>query len=84
MTKHRILTAALDLSNQDSSGWIRLTRAQVAHHAHCAPSLVSYYFGTVDMLKTAVMERAVRGGLVTVIAQGRIMHHPEVNHVQSL
>lgn len=78
MTDHpfhaQILNAAIDIAQTD--GWRAVTRDRVAEQAYVAQGSVNAHFGTIDALRTAVMEEAVRREIVAIVAQGLAEQHP--------
>jgi AcrR family transcriptional regulator len=72
--KRQILDEALRAS--DTYGYTNITRQMIADHLQLAPGLVSHYFGTMDDLRHAVMQEAVRHSLLRIVAQGLVNKHP--------
>lgn len=68
LRKDHILNVAVRMAMDH--GYTKITRANVAEGAGVSVGLVTRYFGTMCQLKTAIMRRAVKKGLVTIIAQG--------------
>lgn len=72
--KAQILGAALIACQ--SAGFSRVTREQIASLAACPPTLISYYFGTMQALRRAIMREAVASECLPVIAQGLALRDP--------
>src|SRR5574340_633766 len=73
--KQSILTAAMTEAKQH--GYANVTREQIAQRAECAPGLVSFYFGTMQHMKRAIMSEAIRTRELSIIAQGIVDGHPK-------
>lgn len=73
-SKPRILTAAVSLAA--SRGLHDFSRLDVAVRSRLADATVSYHFGDMDKLRTAVMEHAVKNSVLAIIAQGLVHKHP--------
>jgi len=58
-----------------------VTRGRIAKKADTAPSLVSYYLGTMDDMRKTIVERAVETNNLAVIGQALAAHHPGVKSV---
>lgn len=71
--KQQILSTALHLA--ESHGYSNVTRQHVADALNLAPGLISHYFGTMESLRYALMQEAVRGEVLRVIAQGVVAKH---------
>lgn len=63
-----ILGVAVERARE--TGWNHLTRAVVAEAAGVSEALVSHYFGTMDELRVTIMEAAISGRVVEIVAQG--------------
>lgn len=72
-TKQAILISALTLARK--TGLMQFTRLQLAEHAACSEANVSYHYGTMDKLRTAVVVFAVESEAVDVLAQARALRH---------
>lgn len=72
--REEILHAAVLLSL--SLGYQKITQLSVAPVAECAPSLIRFYFGSMDGLRKAVMEHAVKNELAEIVLQGIIAGDP--------
>jgi len=70
LRKSHILNVAVCMAKTE--GYNKITRDKVAEGAGVSTGLVSRYFGTMIQLKTAIMRRAVKQGIVEIIAQGLI------------
>jgi AcrR family transcriptional regulator len=58
-----------------------VTRGAIAKRAKVAPSLVSYYTGTMEDLQTAIVDEAVKTENVAVIGFAIAARHPGVKNV---
>lgn len=65
----QILKAALEVCSKQTT-YSRVTRDQIAARAGCAPTLITYHFGTMNELRRDIMREAVRSECLPVIAQG--------------
>lgn len=82
MTKHlapadrrqQLLDTARDQA--EKSGYLSLTRDGVAQAAGISGALLNYHFGTLDGLRYALMQQAVRAPNLRILAQGVIARHP--------
>lgn len=54
----------------------RVTRAAIAKHAGVATGSVSYHFKSMKKLQDAIVERAVEGKVLKVVAQALANRHP--------
>lgn len=70
MTKERILAAALKLAAE--SHYASITREKVAASAGYTPAAVNYHYGTMDGLRDAVVQEAIRSGNLRVTAQAAV------------
>ena len=66
--KAAILDAALHVAR--THGYAHISREQIATQAACAPALVSRYYGTMTLLRRAIMGAAIARRDLTVLAQG--------------
>lgn len=69
-----ILSAAMQLANL--KGYKRVTRADIAARAEVAPGSVSYHFGSMVKLRTAMVERAVETENLKLLGQALADRHP--------
>lgn len=72
--KSAILDAAVRVAERKH--YAIMTRQDIAAEAGVTGPLVQHYFGTMDQLRRAVMRKAVRDGVLRVIAQGLIAGNP--------
>lgn len=72
----RILQAAIEQAKTDGYQWI--TRDAVAEAAGVSPGTVNTAYGTMPALKRAVLQAAVDGGVLEIVAQGLADRHPIV------
>lgn len=72
--KQSILISALTLARKN--GLMQFTRLQLAEHAACSEANVSYHYGTMEKLRTALVIWAVECESVDVLAQARALRHP--------
>lgn len=77
--RKEILDAAISLSLEH--GYQNITREQVAVRANTSCPLVSWYFGTMEILKSQVMETAVQQEIIGIIAQGLIRYDPQALNI---
>ena len=68
--KADILAAALKVAEE--TNYAHMTRQQVANVSGVSGPLVQHYFGTMTQLRRDVMRKAVRDGVLIVIAQGLV------------
>ena len=68
--KTEILQAAVRLA--ESHGLNEVSREQVAELAKCSTGLVNNYFGTMQLLRRAVVGEAVRVRNLVIIAQALV------------
>jgi AcrR family transcriptional regulator len=76
MLKETILGAAVTLAR--SQGLRALTRHTVAHAAESATGTINYHFGSMDGLRTAVVDYAIQHEIVEVLVQARAERHPRL------
>jgi len=74
MKKEDLLSAALDCARD--LGYQNMTRDDVAGYADCAPSLIHYYFETMEGLRKEVMYSAIEKEDVYVLLQGLVVKNP--------
>lgn len=72
--KESILNAAMQLANLKR--YNRVTRSAIAERADVAPGSVSYHFGSMKKLQTAMIERAVEAKNLKILAQALSDRHP--------
>lgn len=68
LRKQQILATAIALSCE--IGYQNITREQVAERAAVSQTLVSSYFGSMDLLRCEIMEAAIIKDIPQLIAQG--------------
>jgi len=68
--KKEILEAAIRLSKK--IGYSHITRDGVAEKAGVSFALVSFYYGTIEKLKAAVLKEAIGEEIIEIIAQGLV------------
>ena len=66
--QQQILTAALKLAV--THGYTNVTREALADRCHISPALVSHYFGTMALLRRAIIGEAIRTENLDIILQG--------------
>lgn len=69
--REQILAAAVELAK--SKGYSNITREDVAAKAGCSIGLVTLRFSTMEILKKAVMNFAVKNGVLEIICQGLML-----------
>lgn len=72
--KDKILAAAMQVANL--KGYKAVTRNDVAGKADVAAGSVSYHFGDMKKLQTAMVARAIESGNLKVVAQALADRHP--------
>jgi AcrR family transcriptional regulator len=72
--RNEVMRAALHAAQR--YGWSEMTRDHIATAAGSSPGLVSARLGTMQQVRDAVMEEAVRLEVLAVIAQGIAARHP--------
>lgn len=77
--KQKILLAAVKVA--EKRPLYMVTRGAIAKRAKVAPSLVSWYLGTMDELRASVVALAVETNNAAVVASAMIAHHPGVKNV---
>lgn len=77
--KDAILVCAVQRARH--TGLMAFTREQVAKVANCSEANVSYHFGVMDKLRTAVVEYAVENEVVEILAQARAVRHPALGRM---
>lgn len=68
MSKPLMLDAAVSLALR--VGYMNVTRKMLAERCETANSTVSYHFGSMEKLQTAIIKRAIEKRLLVVVAQG--------------
>lgn len=71
--KIKILEVAIELARELS--YQKITREAIAERLNISTALITYYFGTVEGLKDAVMKKAVDDELLDIICQGLASHN---------
>jgi AcrR family transcriptional regulator len=71
--KDTILDGAVQLATH--VGFRKVTRKMAAEKAGCALATVSYHFGSIPALHSAIIERGVELGLSIIVAQGLAEGH---------
>lgn len=66
--QQQILTAALKLAV--THGYENVTREALADRCNVSPALISHYFGTMALLRRAMMGEAITTANLTVLLQG--------------
>lgn len=66
--KKEILAAGVKLA--EAGGYATLTRQQVAREAGTSPPLITRYFSTMEGMRAAIMQEAVRLPALRTVAQG--------------
>jgi len=69
-----ILAAAVSVAQR--TGWLMMTRRDVAQAAGVAEPTVNLYFSNMATLRDAVMREAVRLDIPALVAQGIVAKHP--------
>jgi AcrR family transcriptional regulator len=69
-----ILTAAMELSEKPG-GFARLTRDGIAKRAGVAAGLVTYYFGDMKALRTAIVRKAVADENLAILGEAIALGH---------
>lgn len=77
MLKNDILLVAVRLARTD--GLRSLTRDGVADAAEVGMGTINYHFGTIDDLRTAVVDHAIENEIIEVLAQARAERHPRLH-----
>lgn len=77
--KEKILQAAVKVA--EALPLYAVTRGKIAKKAKCAPSLVSWYFKTMDELRDAIVARAVETNNAEIVAWAIAARHPKADHV---
>lgn len=68
-SKPQILESAVSLAHE--KGLRKFSRADVAKRIKLASATVSYHFGTMDVLRRAVVEFAIKNEVLPVLADAR-------------
>ena len=69
-----ILAAAVELAAR--IGYRNMTRDAVAAEAGVSPAAITFYFLHMSFLREAVVEEAVRRGIVPIVAEGIVAGAP--------
>lgn len=64
--KKEILEGAINVAIR--IGHLSLTRADVAHECKITPSLIAKYFRTIELLRRAVLNRAIKLEILPILA----------------
>tara|TARA_R110000851_G_scaffold9579_3_gene35565 strand:- start:8334 stop:8642 length:309 start_codon:yes stop_codon:yes gene_type:complete len=72
--KKEILRAAIRVAK--AKGYMLMSRDEIALEANCANGSVNRYFGSMEVLRNAVMIKAVADYNLVIIGQGLAMRHP--------
>lgn len=75
--KLHILQTAMRLAQ--TTRYDKLTRIDVAAAAACATGSVSYYFGSMEGLQSAMIEYSVETGAHQLVAEAIVDKHPAVS-----
>lgn len=78
--KRDVLRAALRIARQPG-GWSSITRVAIADVAECAESLVSYYYGSMEELRSELMKIAIDREYLDLIVQGLMSPAGSIPHV---
>jgi len=74
--KDKLITAAVKIA--EKTPLYMVTRGAIAKRAKCAPSLVSFYTGTMEDLRASIVAKAVEENNAAVVANALAAHHPGV------
>lgn len=77
--KEKILVAAVKVA--EKKPLFLVTRGAIAKRAKVAPSLVSFYLGTMEDLRQSIVDRAIQTDNAAVVAGAMAAHHPGVKNV---
>lgn len=72
----KILDAAVKIA--ESMPLHAVTRGRIAKKAKVAPSLVSFYLGTMDELREKIVAQAIETNNVTVVSWALAARHPGI------
>jgi AcrR family transcriptional regulator len=72
--KRQLVTTATQLAER--TGYQKVTRESLAKRARCSEALITFHFGSMDRLRTAMMRHAVENSILPVIAQGLAANDP--------
>jgi len=75
LRKDQIINVAVEIARK--TGCYNLTRQDIANKANVSLALINLYFGTMNQLKIAVMRRAVKQGIIEIIAEGLGNNDPQ-------
>jgi AcrR family transcriptional regulator len=76
MLKLDILVAAVTLARK--IGLQNLTREAVAKAANAGESTINYHYGSMDLLRSEVVEHALLGKDISILTHAWIEQHPKV------
>lgn len=74
--KERILGAAVALAKRE--GLRRFVKADIARAVWCGTGSINYHFSTMDKLRVAVIDHAIKHEIVEILAQARAERHPRL------
>jgi len=77
--REEILKSACRLAEE--SHYTKIRRHDLAFVCSTAPGNISRVMGSMDELRTAMIEYALAYGIVTVVAQAILDKHPAVDHL---
>lgn len=72
--KQHILKEAIKLSIK--IGYNKITRDGIAEHTKVTSSLIARYYPTMDDVRRAVIEEAIKNEIVEILAQGLALKDP--------
>ena len=72
--KTKILNAAMRVAESEGFGHMR--RGRIAAEADVSTGLINFYYGTIDLLRDAVMHAAVERKSYIIVAAGLMSGHP--------
>ncbi len=58
-------------------GWVKLTRASIAHEACYSPGLVSHYLGSMPAIFRLLVKTAIKTENFSILVQAIAAGHPE-------
>ncbi len=70
----RILDSAIHIAKRD--GFLNITRENIANHAKVSTGKVTMAYGTMVKLKRAIMRKAIKEEILSIIADGVLTKHP--------
>ena len=74
MRQEQILNAAVDLAKEGN--YQTVTRKALSDSIGCTEPLISYYFGSMDNLRSEILKYAVECEVYEIIVQGMIAKDP--------